>query len=30
VSIANAHHHIPLQAPESLARVIEQFVATHT
>jgi pimeloyl-ACP methyl ester carboxylesterase len=29
-TIPNAHHHIPLQAPGSLARVIEQFVAAHT
>lgn len=29
VTIPNAHHHIPLQAPESLAREIEQFAATY-
>lgn len=29
VTIPNAHHHIPLQAPGPLARVIEQFVAAH-
>jgi pimeloyl-ACP methyl ester carboxylesterase len=27
VTIPNAHHHLPLEAPESLARVIEQFPA---
>jgi pimeloyl-ACP methyl ester carboxylesterase len=29
VTIPNAHHHIPLEAPGPLARVIEQFVAAH-
>ncbi len=27
VTIPNAHHHLPLEAPESLACVIQQFVA---
>jgi len=29
VTIPNAHHHLPLEAPESLARVIQQFAAAH-
>ena len=29
VTIPNAHHHLPLEAPDSLARAIEQFVAMH-
>jgi pimeloyl-ACP methyl ester carboxylesterase len=29
VTIPNAHHHLLLEAPDSLARVIEQFVAMH-
>ena len=30
VTVPNAHHHIPLEAPGSLAQVIEQFVTAHT
>jgi pimeloyl-ACP methyl ester carboxylesterase len=30
VTIPNAHHHVPLEAPEPLARVIRQFVAAHS
>jgi pimeloyl-ACP methyl ester carboxylesterase len=30
VTVPNAHHHLPLEAPESLARVIEQFAAAHS
>jgi len=30
VTIPNVHHHLPLEAPESLARVIEQFCAAHS
>jgi pimeloyl-ACP methyl ester carboxylesterase len=26
VTIPNAHHHLPLEAPESLARLVQQFV----
>jgi len=29
VTIPNAHHHLPLEAPESLARVIKRFVVSH-
>jgi pimeloyl-ACP methyl ester carboxylesterase len=29
VTIPNAHHHLPLEAADSLARAIEQFVAMH-
>jgi esterase len=29
VTIPNAHHHLPLEAPESLACRIEQFAAAH-
>jgi len=29
VTIPNAHHHLPLEAPEALAREIEQFAARH-
>jgi pimeloyl-ACP methyl ester carboxylesterase len=29
VTIPNAHHHLPLEAPESLARVLQQFAAAH-
>jgi len=29
VTIPDAHHHLPLEAPESLARVIERFVMAH-
>jgi pimeloyl-ACP methyl ester carboxylesterase len=28
VTIPNAHHHLPLEAPESLASVIQQFAAS--
>jgi pimeloyl-ACP methyl ester carboxylesterase len=29
VTIPNAHHHLPLEAPESLACAIQQFAAAH-
>jgi pimeloyl-ACP methyl ester carboxylesterase len=29
VTIPNAHHHLPLEAPELLARAIQQFAAAH-
>ncbi len=29
VTILNAHHHLPLEAPELLARAIQQFAASH-